>query len=279
MLPCAHVCRWRDAAASWPTWRVWRAHGAPGHARPAARAAWHGPAAPRRRSSSDPRHARRPASTTGHGARHAAGASHGAAHGWATRRARHDAAGAARHGRWHGDAGAPRAGTATGSGGDSRCRGGVAVQRALQGESCCSSAVKRGSARPAFHPRRPIPRLASPVQRMMDQFETLNLGAGGPGPSGATDITTLPRPAGPDRDRARGAPPPYDRGNCATHNMRPTVRGGAKGRGKGASGERRRGDRAGQLLLGALHGPAMHTRLSPRHTSLWLRLARPGSCV
>jgi len=71
------------------------------------------------------------------------------------------------------------------------------------------------------------------MQRVVEHFESLTLGGGGgaPGSADAVDITTLPRPAGPDRERALVAPAPYDRGNCATHNMRPTVRLGGGGLG------------------------------------------------
>jgi hypothetical protein len=60
---------------------------------------------------------------------------------------------------------------------------------------------------------------------MVEHFETLTLGGGAGAPGGADglDITLLPRPAGPDRERALVAPAPYDRGNCSPDNMRPTV--------------------------------------------------------
>lgn len=65
------------------------------------------------------------------------------------------------------------------------------------------------------------------MQRMMEQFETLALGGGGgpggPGGPDGVDITVLPRPAGPDRERALAPPVPADSGNCVPHNMRPTV--------------------------------------------------------
>lgn len=67
-------------------------------------------------------------------------------------------------------------------------------------------------------------------QRMVEHFEMLTLG-GGPGAPGGpdgVDITVLPRPAGPDRERALAPAPSYDRSSCAPHNMRPTVSGGGQ---------------------------------------------------
>ncbi|KIZ05025.1 Protein transport protein [Monoraphidium neglectum] len=58
---------------------------------------------------------------------------------------------------------------------------------------------------------------------MAEHFESLTLGSGGPGSADAIDISVLPRPAGPDRERARAAAPQFDRGSCSPHNMRPTV--------------------------------------------------------
>lgn len=57
---------------------------------------------------------------------------------------------------------------------------------------------------------------------LLEQFEQLAIG-GGVGPTGETDTSTFPRPAGPEFARAYAPQPKYDRGNCSPINMRPTV--------------------------------------------------------
>lgn len=61
------------------------------------------------------------------------------------------------------------------------------------------------------------------VQRVAEQFESLTLGAGGPGQPEGVDLLALPRPAGPDLDKALAAQTMYDQANCTPENMRLTV--------------------------------------------------------
>ncbi|KXZ41961.1 hypothetical protein GPECTOR_234g547 [Gonium pectorale] len=60
-------------------------------------------------------------------------------------------------------------------------------------------------------------------QRMVEQFESLTLGAAGPGQPEGVDPATLPRPVGEQLDRARCPHPLSDPANCSQDNMRMTV--------------------------------------------------------
>eukprot|EP00198_Chlamydomonas_reinhardtii_P012637 XP_001701974.1 COP-II coat subunit [Chlamydomonas reinhardtii] len=60
-------------------------------------------------------------------------------------------------------------------------------------------------------------------QRMMEQFESLTLGAAGPGQPEGVDPASLPRPVGEALERALTAHSPGDPANCSPDNMRMTI--------------------------------------------------------
>jgi hypothetical protein len=62
-----------------------------------------------------------------------------------------------------------------------------------------------------------------PLQRLVEQFESLMLSAGPGAPE--ADVGTFPRPVGEEQAAAHAAQQPYDPGNCSAANMRPTVMG------------------------------------------------------
>lgn len=58
---------------------------------------------------------------------------------------------------------------------------------------------------------------------MMEQFESLTLGAAGPGQPEGVDPASLPRPVGEALERALTAHSPGDPANCSPDNMRMTI--------------------------------------------------------
>lgn len=62
-----------------------------------------------------------------------------------------------------------------------------------------------------------------PLQRLVEQFESLMLSAGPGAPE--ADISSFPRPTGNERAAAHAPQQPYDTANCSPDNMRPTVMG------------------------------------------------------
>ncbi|GLC34598.1 hypothetical protein PLESTB_001244000 [Pleodorina starrii] len=61
------------------------------------------------------------------------------------------------------------------------------------------------------------------AQRMVEQFESLTLGAAGPGQPEGVDPNSLPRPVGEQLARALAPQPPGDPANCSPENMRMTI--------------------------------------------------------